>query len=37
MLLDRDALLMDRLTILLASITIVFAGDAEALDWYKLL
>jgi len=30
--LDRDALLMNRVTMLLCVMTIVLAGDAEALD-----
>jgi len=32
MLLDRDALLMDWVTMVLRAVTIVLAGDAEALD-----
>jgi len=35
--LDRNALRMDQVTMLLCVITIVLAGDAEALDWDKLL
>jgi len=37
MLLDHYALLMDWVTIVLGAVTIVLAGDAEALDWDKLL
>jgi len=35
--LDRYTLLMDRVTMVLRAMTIVLAGDAEALDWDKLL
>jgi len=37
MLLDRDALLMNRVAMVLRAVTIVLAGGAEALDLCKLL
>jgi hypothetical protein len=37
MILHQDTLLLDRVTMLLWAVTIVLAGDAEALDRHTLL